>query len=42
MDDNTNNATKLDEYLFLNEQMGWHMGMKLFEEKGGEAIEKEL
>ncbi len=32
----------LAEYLFLTEQIGWQKGLKLFGEKGGDAIQKEL
>ena len=35
-------VTKLSEYLFLTEQMGWKKGLKVLGEKGEEAIENEL
>ena len=31
-----------DEYLFLTEQMNWKQGLKLFHEKGEDAISQEL
>merc|ERR1712127_855965 len=34
--------SKLSEYLFLTEQMGWKKGLKVLGEKGEEAIENEL
>ena len=41
-DANINDVTKLAKYLFLTEHMGWRKGLKLFGEKGEEAVEKEL
>ena len=41
-DADPNDATKLAEYLFLTEQMGWRKGLKLFGERGEEAVEDEL
>ena len=31
-----------EEYIFLTEQMNWKQGLKLFAEKGEDAISKEL
>ena len=41
-DADPNNVTKLDEYLFLTEQMGWRKELKLFGERGEEAVKGEL
>jgi hypothetical protein len=32
----------LTEHLYLTEQMGWRKGLKLFQDRGEEAIKKEL
>ena len=45
-EDNNLHETKIDdfeiEYVFLTEQMNWKKGLKLFKEKGEDAITKEL
>ena len=41
-DADPNDVTKLAGYLFLTEQMGWRKGLKLFGERGEEAVEWEL
>ena len=41
-DADPNDVKKLVEYLFLAEQMGWCTGLKLFGERGEEAVEREL
>ena len=40
-DADTNDVTKLSEYVFLTEHMGWRKGLKV-REKEGEAVEKEV
>ena len=37
-----NDVTRLAEYLFVTEQMNWKRGLKIFGEKGENAIQKEL
>ena len=39
---NMNDVTKLAKYLLLTEHIGWRKGLKLFREKGDEAVEKGL
>ena len=38
-DADPNNLTKLAEYLFVTEQLGWHKDLKLFGERGEETVE---
>ena len=38
-DTDQNDVTRLDKYLFLTEQVGWHKGLQLFEERGEKAGE---
>ena len=41
-DADPNDVTKLAKYLSLTEQMGWRKGLKLFVERGEEAVEDKL
>ena len=41
-DADLDDVTKLAKYLFLAEQMGWRKGLKLFWERGEEAVTDEL